>query len=51
MRKLAYVLGVVAVVFAAATTFRLVTGECPVGCLIKHFHSEKTAAPAPTNAN
>ncbi len=31
---------------ASGAVFKLVTGQCPVGCLIQHLHGSQPAAPA-----
>lgn len=45
--KLIYVFGAVALVIASATAYRLVTGRCPLACLMGH--EAKTQAPSTTN--
>lgn len=42
------VLATLALVIASATTFKLVTGECPFGCIMSHLRGEP-GAPASAN--
>ncbi len=35
-------LAIAALIGGSAVTFRLVTGKCPVGCLIHHFRGNET---------
>jgi hypothetical protein len=44
-------LGALALLVASAVTFRLVTGECPVGCLMHHIHGDKPVATQHAPAN
>jgi hypothetical protein len=47
MSKLAIGLGTVVLVVSSGVAFRLATGQCPVGCLMKHLHGEQAQqAPA-----
>jgi hypothetical protein len=44
-------LGTVGLLLAGATTFRLVTGQCPVGAFCEYLHGSKAPATAPAAAN
>jgi hypothetical protein len=44
MRKAAYIsLALAGLLVASGVTFRLVTGKCPIGCIMQQVHGDKTA--------
>jgi hypothetical protein len=51
--KFAWAAGITGLVLASAVTFKMITGECPLGCLMKHVNgtpaAEAKADPKPSN--
>ena len=48
-RKLLIAIGSIALIIGAATTYRAVTGQCPIGAIMHGIHHGEAHAPATTN--